>query len=303
MGGAKIMKSVFPLPPWADEIPEGAVISTEETYKVGEYFDRFHKDVFKGTSAGDLKYYWYDPTEHGYPARNDYPLVIFLHGVSNSFEGDICINYAGAEFFSTDEYQKDFGGAYLLVPVANEKQEEDEMGVTGFWSDEYTVPLYDLINAFINEKMHGVGKKIVIGNSSGGLMSFKMVTAYTDFFDALLPAGNGAIPDDGVLDRYDEENIYMFLAICKHDELHDFNIEVEPRIPRLNKMKHCVQFTPDWVYTGDHGVQSIMGLTEMGQHCIINQIHMNLKYDDGTPMDEDIPRGVTGWLDDVIHDR
>lgn len=292
-----------PLPPWLDEMPEGAFISYSGTYKVGEYFDRFHKDVFKGTSAGDLRYYWYDPTEHGYPARKDYPLIIFLHGVSNSLEGDICINYAGAEFFSTDEYQKDFGGAYLLVPLANEKREDDNLGVVGFWSDEYMVPLYDLINTFIKEKTAGVGKKIIIGNSSGGLMSFKMVTAYTDFFDALLPAGNGAIPDDGILDRYDGNDIYLFLALCKRDELHDFKIEVEPRLSRLKRMKHCVLFTPEWVYTGDHGIQSIVCIVEMGQHCIINQVHMNLKFDDGTLMDEMIPRGVTGWIYDVVNER
>lgn len=289
--------------PWADELPAGAFISKTQAYKIGEYFDRFHKDVFKGTSAGDLKYYWYDPTEHGYPARNDYPLIIFLHGVSNSFAGDVCINYAGAEFFSTDSYQKDFGGAYLLIPIANEKYEDDGQMVTGFWSDAYTVPLYNLINAFINEKMSGAGKKIVFGNSSGGLMAFRMVQAYTGFFNALLPAGNGAIPDDGVLDRFDENDIYLFLALGKRDELHDYNIEVKPRLPRLKKMKHCVLFTPEWVCTGNHGVQSIMGMVEMGQHCIINQVHMNLKFVDGTLMDEMIPRGVTGWIDDVVHDR
>lgn len=298
------MENDHALPPWADEIPEGAFIAYDETYKVGEYFDRFHKDVYKGTSAGDLKYYWYDPTEHGYPAGKVYPLIIFLHGVSNSFMGDICINYAGAEFYAKDEYQKDFGGAYLLVPIANEKQDEStNLNVSGFWGEDYTVPLYDLINAFIKEKTKGVSKKIIIGNSSGGLMSFLLVNAYTDFFDALLPAGNAAIPDDGMLDRYDENNIYLFLALCRHDELHDFPIEVDPRIPRLKRMHHCTLFLPEWVYTGDHGVQSIVGLQEMGQHCIINQLHMNLKFDDGTPMDENLPRGVTGWISDVIHNR
>ena len=32
-----------PLPPWADKIPEGAFISYETTYKVGEYFYLFKK--------------------------------------------------------------------------------------------------------------------------------------------------------------------------------------------------------------------------------------------------------------------
>ena len=35
-----------PLPPWANEIPEGAFISYETTYKVGEYFSLFKKERF-----------------------------------------------------------------------------------------------------------------------------------------------------------------------------------------------------------------------------------------------------------------
>ena len=50
-----------PTPPWANEIPEGSFISYTPTYKVGEYFDRFHK-----TSYDDITYYFFDPTEHGY---------------------------------------------------------------------------------------------------------------------------------------------------------------------------------------------------------------------------------------------
>ena len=41
-----------PTPPWANEIPEGSFISYATTYKVGEYFDRFHKICIKGPGAG-----------------------------------------------------------------------------------------------------------------------------------------------------------------------------------------------------------------------------------------------------------
>ena len=36
-----------PLPPWANEIPVGAFISYETTYKVGEYFSLFKKEHFQ----------------------------------------------------------------------------------------------------------------------------------------------------------------------------------------------------------------------------------------------------------------
>ena len=75
--------SEHPLPPWANEIPEGAFISYSPTYKVGEYFSRFHKARFE--KAG-LDYYFYDPTEHGFPEGREYPVLLFMHGYTNALE-------------------------------------------------------------------------------------------------------------------------------------------------------------------------------------------------------------------------
>ena len=38
----------------------------------------------------------------------------------------------------------------------------------------------------------------------------------------------------------------------------------------------------------------------MGQHCLMNAIQANLMFDDNTPMDERLPRGLTGWLAENI---
>ena len=174
-----------PLPPWANIIPEGAFISYTPTYKVGEYFNRFHKESFKPTDFAPLTYYFFDPTEHGYPKDKAYPLITFLHGTSNALEGDVCINYAGGEFYSKDEYQKTLGGAYLLIPLANEYRGDDGK-VHGGWDDSYIEPVYDLICDFIKnqaEPKGGISKKVIFGNSSGGRMSIRMPVRYPDFFD------------------------------------------------------------------------------------------------------------------------
>ncbi len=299
------------LPPWADEIPEGSFISYEPTYKVGEYFDRFHKDSFTTAEKGKMTYYFFDPTEHGFPKEKSYPLFVFLHGTSNALEGDVCINYTGAEFYSTDAYQSAFGGAYLLIPLANEYRDPNG-AVQGYWDDSYTKPVYDLICDFIKTHTYGTsssapsvygasGKKVVFGNSSGATMTFRMVNAYTSFFNALVPIGTDDIPDDTTLDRYDENDVHLFYAIGKRDEFNPFKENVEPRIPRLNRMKHCFLYTPEWVKNGDKGIASINFGVEMGQHCLINPMHCNLMFDDGTIMDERLPKGVTGWLNDMIH--
>ncbi|MBO4706703.1 MAG: hypothetical protein J5647_13275 [Spirochaetaceae bacterium] len=314
------------LPPWADEIPEGSFISYEPTYKVGEYFNRFHKDSCVTTDKGQMAYYFFDPTEHGFPKDKSYPLFVFLHGTSNALVGDVCINYAGAEFYSTDAYQKAVGGSYLLIPLANEYRDENG-AVHGAWDETYVKAVYEIVCGFIDAHTYGSaktaeasvsatgvklsgtasvygasGKKVVFGNSSGATMSFRMVNAYTSFFNALVPIGSGDIPDDETLDRYDENDVHLFYAIGKRDEINSFAEYVEPRIPRLKRMKHCFLYTPEWVRNGDKGIASINFGFEMGQHCLINPMHCNLMFDDGTNMDERLPNGVTGWLASFLND-
>ncbi len=289
-------KNEKPLPPWAPLIPEGAFISYVPTYRVGEYFNRFHKDYFQPQNFDKLNYYFYDPTEHGFPKDKIYPLITFLHGASNALEGEVCINYTGAEFYSKDEYQNTLGGAYLLIPLANEYRTE-EGKVRGGWRHTSTKVVYELINEFIKNRMGGkCAKNILIGNSAGAWMSFEMVNEYTSFFDALIPIGAGDIPDDKTLDRYDEENVSLFLAIGKHDEINDYETLVRPRLERLKAMKNCFIYTPEWVQNGDKGIASIYFGYEMGQHCLINPMHSNLMFDDGTPMEPRLPNGVTGWI-------
>ena len=295
-----------PLPPWANEIPEGAFITYEPTYKTGEYFSRFHKDCFVYKTKKLLKrqekmnYYYYDPTEHGFPKDCDYPVFVFMHGLSNSLVGDLCINYAGAEFYSKEEYQNAFGGAYLLIPIANEYRDKDGK-VKGSWDESHIKPVHDLICDFAKNRAGGrISKKVIFGNSRGATMCFKMVDAYTYFFDALVPIGTADISDDATLDRYDANDIWLFYATGKRDEFNDYKTLVAPRIPRLKRMKHCFIFTPEWVYNGDHGIASINFGVEMGQHCLINPMHCNLMFDDGTPMEPTLPDGVTGWLSQML---
>ena len=41
----------------------------------------------------------------------------------------------------------------------------------------------------------------------------------------------------------------------------------------------------------------------MGQHCLMNGIQSNLMFLDGTPMDERLPNGVTGWMAEELKRR
>jgi len=296
------MMAERPTPPWAAEIPEGTFISKGPTYPLGRYFSRFGKDWYTGEDGTKMKYYFFDPTEHGYPERADYPILVFCHGTSNSLEGDVCINYTGAEMYASDEYQKAMGGAYVLVPVANEYRDADGR-VKGSWDASYVEPTLGLVREVIETRTKGVGTRFLLGNSSGGRFVFTMANAHPEAWDALVPVGTVDISPDEMLDVFDERGIYLLYAEGKRDEFYCYEKDVVPRLPRLARMKHCLIFTPEWVYNGDGGIASIFSAVEMGQHCLMNGIQANLMFDDGTPMDSLLPRGVTGWIADVVRER
>lgn len=290
-------------PPWAAELAEGEFISYSATYKVGEWFHLYEKKVYKSNaSVGDITYYFYDPTKHGYPADKKYPLLVFLHGKSNALEGDICINYSGGELYASPDYQEKLGGAYVLIPLANEKRGEDG-NVTGCWSKEYTEPVLALTKEFVKERENTIGKKFVFGNSRGAFFAFLVTETAPEFFDGCVPIGTSYIPEDASLDAFDANDVHLFLANSRHDEFMNFEEEVGPRIARLEAMKHAFLYFPKWTKNGDGGIASINFGVEMGQHCLVNSMHANLMFDDGTPMEESLPEGVIGWIKQVDRNK
>ena len=281
---------------WYDEVPEGDFISKAPTYRVGELFDRFHEGEYSYNDM-TLKYYWYDPREFGAADDGKLTLLTFLHGTSNALVGDVCINYTGAELYASDPYQKTLGGAFILIPVANEYRDEDGR-VQGYWSPDYFEIVHSLFLDFIENKTNGVGLKVLLGNSSGATFVLRLMDNYMDDFDVVIPVGSDALPDDAGLDRYDEKGKCLFLAICKRDEFHPFEEKLKDRMERLERMKNAFLFLPEWTRNGDKGIASIDGGIEMGQHCLMNAIQSNLMFDDGTPMDPRLPNGLTGWIAD-----
>ncbi len=288
-----------PAAPWINEVTEGDFISPNPTYECGKYFDLFEKAFFEDGSGMKLKYYFFDPTKHGENVKSSYPLLVFLHGTGNSLVDDLCINYTGAEFYATPKYQDVFGGAYILIPVANEYR-DDNGRTRGYWSGEYLAPVHNLIMSFVSEREKCSGKRFLFGNSSGATFAMRLMDNYMDDFDAAVPVGSADLPEDSVLDEYDRKGKILFFAMGKRDEFHDFEADVVPRLDRLKRMKNCFIFTPEWVRNGDKGIASIVGGIEMGQHCLMNAMHANLMFDDGTPMDDRLPDGVTGWIADII---
>ena len=223
---------------------------------------------------------------------------MWLHGASNALDGVKCIMCCGAEQYASPKYQQEMGGAYIIVPLANEKRLESGE-IQGTWSEIYSAPVKEIYDKVCKEHEKNIGKKFVMGASAGGYFTWQLLEDYTGFFDGAIPISSYYVPSDEALDRISESGADLIIAHGQHDEMADFDECIVPRIEKLKSMKNCICFFPEWVYNGDGGISSVHFGIEMGQHCMINWVQSNLIFDNGTPADERIPHGITGWIREV----
>ena len=291
----KLTQNTTAVPEWAKYLKDGEFISYYTTYKSKIYFDLFDEYSYPCEESGDIRYYVYDPVKHGAPADKKYPVLMWLHGATNSLDGVKCIMCCGAEQYASPKYQHDMGGAYIIVPLANEKRLENGE-LEGSWSNIYLSPIIDIYNKVCEEHKTNIGKKFVMGASAGGYFTWRLLEDYTDFFDGAIPISSYYVPSNNALGRIGDSGIELIIAHGRHDEMADFDECITPRIEKLKAMKNCICFFPEWVYNGDGGISSVHFGIEMGQHCMINWVQSNLIFDNGTPADERLPEGVTGWI-------
>lgn len=201
----------------------------------------------------------------------------------------------GAEQYASPKYQQAMGGAYIIVPLANEKRLADGT-IIGSWSKEYAAPIKEICDKICAAHFENISKKFVMGASAGGYFTWQLLEDYGAYFDGAIPISSSYVPDDEALGNISNHAIHLIIAHGKHDELACFDACIAPRIDKLMQMKNCICFFPAWVYNGDGGISSVFYGLEMGQHCMINWVQHNLMFDDGTPADERLPDGVTGWV-------
>ena len=283
------------VPEWAEYLRDGEFISYSVTYKSKQYFGLFDEYSHPCAQTGAIRYYVYDPVKHGADPAQKYPVLMWLHGASNSLMGEGCIMCCGAEQYASPEYQRRMGGAYIIVPLANEERTEDGM-ILGTWSKAHSAPIKEIFDKVCADNSASIGKKFVMGASSGGYFTWQLLEDYCGYFDGAVPISSGYIPSDEELQRISDSGTELIIAHGRHDEMALFDECVAPRMEALSRMKNCILFFPEWVYNGDGGVSSVFYGFEMGQHCMINWIQHDLMFDDGTPADKRLSGGVTGWI-------
>ena len=294
----KITQDKNVVPEWAVHLKEGEYISYSTTYKSKVYFDLFDLYSYPCAETGDIRYYVYDPVKHGADPKKKYPVLMWLHGASNSLMGEGCIMCCGAEQYASPKYQQKMGGAYIIVPLANETRTDDGQ-IHGAWDKVHSAPIKAIYDKVCKDHEDNIGKRFVMGASSGGYFTWQLLEDYCGYFDGAIPISSGYIPADDALDRIEESGTSLLIAHGKHDEMALFSECVEPRCEKLMKLRSCICFFPEWVYNGDGGVSSVFYGFEMGQHCMINWVQNDLMFDDGRAADDRLPDGVTGWIRSV----
>ncbi len=297
----KMQQDKTAVPQWAQYLKEDEFISYSVTYKTRTFIDLFDDYIFPCEKTGNIRYYVYDPIKHGAPPDGKYPVTMWFHGASNSLMGKDCIMCCGAEQYASPEYQKIMGGAYIIVPLANETR-TDEGQILNGWSEEYIEPIMNIYRAFADEHAKNISKKLIMGASSGGYFTWKLLEANADFFDGASPIASGYFPSYEALDKIAENGVKLLIAHGRHDEMAVFDDCVKPHVEKLSQLTDCFCFFPEWVYNGDGGVASVFYGFEMGQHCMINWIQHNLMFDNGGPADKHLPDGFAGWIKKVCEE-
>lgn len=133
----KETKNENPTPPWMGELDENDYISCNTSYVMGGYWDLFDEYTYPCEEKGDIRYFVYNPVKYGADPTKKYPVLMWIHGLNCAIDGRRCVGYCGAEQYATEAYQQAMGGgAFIIVPLANEARLEDDT-IVGSWDEAY----------------------------------------------------------------------------------------------------------------------------------------------------------------------
>ena len=327
--------------PWAEFMSPEDFVSEDHSYDSASQLGKFTAHIAASTSvrAGGIRYYFYDPTEHGFPADKKYPLMMALHGMNGGFQGPRAVDWAGAAMYASEKYQEAVGGMYIFCPLANEKngrcgRTEDSWTTTktesdtSLYSEEqllhiwnsplewkrnamrflgadsiYSGSLHRLLHRILDEN-EGIDREHVFlfGTSAGGFMAWRMLINHPEDFKLGVVMSAAYIPGEKELQGIVDAGTKVFVCHGHHDEVLPFDLIIGANYRYYETLPGFTTYYPELVRCGNHGVTSVPGDNgfEMGQHCINNAIQQNLIFDDGTPYDERFPEGVTGIMKELL---
>jgi poly(3-hydroxybutyrate) depolymerase len=235
---------------------------TEEKNRIIPLVDEFNLDgVFRFGPDLEMNYAYFSPTIRDAPV----PLIIWLHGGGEGgYDTTIPLLANRAANYASEEIQKFFGGAHVLVPQCPGAWMQNQAGeVTwGRDNDRYNEALIELIKEFVRENPSIDPDRIYVGGcSNGGYMSLKLIMLHPDYFAAgfiSALAYKSEFISDSELERI--KDVPLWFIHSKDDETTRPEETVVPVYNRLKSLGakdiHFSYFDHVTDITGDYGGQA-----------------------------------------------
>lgn len=177
--------------------------ASAETLSLGnDILDSYFLD---GECPGELDYVYYEPETKG---DTKYPLMIWLHGAKSGDKPRAQLEWYRFSNWASPEYQSRFqnaGGAFLLAPRSSKDLAHN-------WYESYCGTLKRTIDYFISLHSDKIdtSRIYISGYSTGGSMTWHMVTKYPGFFAAAMPIASLYNPTAGEIAKLSDTSIWMF---------------------------------------------------------------------------------------------
>lgn len=149
----------------------------------------FESDTFKASDGVTLPYASYKPNTDD---KNN-ALVVWLHGAGEGGTNPE-VAYLGNKVTAliSDEFQNNFGGAYILVPQCPEGYgwpvDQDGNYTNGKTPSRWRDSLFELIDTYVKNNSDIDTNRIIIGGcSNGGNMVYDLVLSHMGYFAAAFP--------------------------------------------------------------------------------------------------------------------
>lgn len=157
-----------------------------------------------GKCPGELDYVYFEPD---IKPGEKYPLMIWLHGAKSGDKPRAQLDWYRFSNWASDEYQSRFEnaeGAYLLAPRSSKD-------ISHNWNETISSDLKQTIDYFISLHPNIDTSRIYIsGYSTGGSMTWHMVTRYPDFFAAAMPIAALYNPTQNEISKLSNTSVWIF---------------------------------------------------------------------------------------------
>ncbi len=219
-----------------------------------------------------LDYCYYSPV--GTNDTNKYPVVIFLHGIGHGDYPGFQLEDSDMPYWASSELQSRFtsGGAFIVLPRAPENK-------LVYWNTSLLEALREVIDDVIENYGDNIDttKIFIGGHSAGGEMTWKMITAFPEYFAGAFPmAPTGTFSKNSVKACSD---VAIWLMASSKDPVISYPAAIQPL---WNNIRECNSQPENCRFSTFGKVYNPDGTTASDNHHMSNVIAYDLDMLDGS---------------------